>query len=283
MNRKRLITGAALSLALAALLVLPVWLGAAEPAVEETATEERPTRGFLGVELRELTPELQAHFGAPEGSGVLVAAVSDDSPAAAAGIQVGDVVTAVDSLAVDSARDLSREIRHRPGETVAIEIYRDGRPRQIQATLGEREARGFHHRGWTHGGRTPEEWAKAAEHWERWGEEFGEKWGEWGEEFGQRWGEEFARKWGEEHSENWQKWAEEMAGRGEDWEKMGEEIGRSVEKALSEIDWDEIGRAVEESMRSVEGVDWERISEQIERSMEELERNLEEHRERDTD
>ena len=283
MNRKRLITGAALALVLAALLVLPVWLSAAEPATGEATAEKQPTRGHLGVELRELTPELQTHFGAPEGSGVLVAGVSDDSPAAAAGIRVGDVITAVDSLAVDSVRDLSREIRHRPGETVSIEVYRDGRPRQLSATLGEREAHRWHHGGRHYGGRTPEEWQEFGERWQRWGEEFGEKWGEWGEEFGQRWGEEFARKWGEEHSEQWQKWAEEMAERGEDWGAMGEEIGRAVEQALSEVDWEEIGKAVEESMESIEGIDWEGIGERIERSMAEMEGQLEKRHEKDAE
>ena len=279
MNRKSLIAGGALALALAALLVLPAWLDAAEPPADDTATTQRPGRGFLGVGLRELTRELQSHFGAPEGSGVLVASVGDDSPAAAAGIRVGDVITAVDSLAVDSARDLSREVRHRPGETVEIELYRDGARRLLSATLGERQAAHRHH-----GGRSPEEWAEFAEHWERWGEEFGERmgrWGEelgerWGEEWGERWGEEFAQKWGEEHAESWEQWAEEMAERGEGWEEMGEEIGRTVEQALAEVDWDEIGKVVEDSMKSLEGIDWEAMSEKIERRMQEMERQLEE-------
>ncbi len=270
MNRKTLIAGGALAFALAALLVVPAWLGAAEPAVDETETVARPARGFLGVGLKELTPELQTHFGAPEGSGVLVASVSDESPAAAAGIRVGDVITAVDGLAVDSSRDLSREIRHRPGDSVAIELVRKGEPRQVTATLGERKAR-----AWEHGGRSPEEWAEFAERWESWGEEFGEKWGRWGEQFGQRWGEEFGQRWGEEHAQNWQQWAEEMAESGEGWEEMGEEIGRTVEKALSDVDWDQIGKSVEESMKALEGMDWEGMSEQIERNMEELERRLE--------
>ncbi len=278
MQRKSLIAGGALALTLAALLVVPAWLGAAETAAPETAGDSEPTRGFLGVGLRELTPELQTHFGAPEGSGVLVASVSDDSPAAAAGIRVGDVITAVDGLAVDSTRDLSREIRHRPGDSVVIELYRDERARQVTATLGERQAR-----AWSHGGRSPEEWAEFAERWERWGEEFGDKWGQWGEEFGQRWGEEFAQRWGEEHAEQWQSWAEDMAERGADFEEMGEEIGRTVEKALSEVDWDAIGKSVEESMKALEGIDWEGMGEDIERRMEELERRLEEQRQADAD
>lgn len=277
MNRKRVICGGVVALALAVVFVVPVWLGAEESTTEKTVAPQRPTRGFLGVGLRELTPELQTHFGAPEGSGVLVASVSNDSPAASAGIQVGDVITAVDGLTVDSPRDLSREVRHRPGDSVAIELYRDGKRRQVTAALAERRAH-----TWTHGGRSPEDWAEFAERWEGWGEEFGEQWGQWGEEFGQRWGEEFAERWGKEHSAEWQNWAEEMAERGEGWEEMGEEIGRNVEKALSEIDWDEIGKAVEQSMQSLEGIDWERMGEQIERSMEEMERRLDKQKEKDT-
>ena len=281
MNRKSLIAGGALVLTLAALLVAPAWTGAAESSAQDTVAAPA-TRGFLGVGLRELTGELQTHFGAPEGSGVLVASVAEDSPAAAAGIRVGDVISAVDALAVDSTRDLSREIRHRPGETVSIELYRDRQPRQISVTLGEKQARHWGHREWSHGGRTPEEWAEFAERWERWGEEFGRKWERWGEEFGQRWGEEYGQRWGEEHAEHWERWAEEMAERGEGWEEMGEEIGRAVEKALSEVDWEEIGRSIEESMKAIEEIDWEEMSAEIERSMEEVHEHLREQQETDT-
>ena len=232
---------------------------------------QTPARGFLGVGLKELTPELQTHFGAPEGSGVLVGSVSDDSPAAAAGVRVGDVITAVDGLAVDSIRELRREIRHRPGDSVAIELYRDGAPRQVTARLGERRSHASEH-----GGRTPEEWAELGRRWERWGEELGERWERWSEEFGEQWGEEFGEHWAEKNAERWQRMAEEMAERGEDWQEIGEEISRSVEKALGEVDWDEIGRSVEESMRALEDVDWEGMGADIERHMEELERHLEE-------
>ena len=274
MRPKHLFLGGALALTLAVLLTTPAWLGAAEPATEEAAPEPRPMRGFLGVGLQELSPELQAHFGALEGSGVLVASVAGDGPAAAAGILVGDVITAVDGLAVDSARDVSREIRHRPGEAVAIELYRDGEPLRLTANLGARQARGWGH----HAGGSPAEWA---EHWQRWGEDFGESMGRWGEEFGEsmgRWGEQFGQRWGEEHSAEWQRWAEEMGERGEGWEEMGAEIGRTVEKALSDVDWEQIGRSVEESMKALEGIDWEGLSEQIERHMEELEQDREDRR-----
>ena len=290
MDRRSLIVAAALILALAALFATPALKSdpgsTTEPEPAESSTATPAARGFLGVGLRDLTPELQTHFGAPEGSGILVATIEDDSPAAAAGIRVGDVITEVDGLAVGSRRALSREIRHRPGASIAVEIYRDGKPQQLTATLGSRQARAWSASGTA--GRTPEEWAELGERWEHWAEEFGERWGEeFGEKFGERWGEEFGetfgRRWGEEHAESWERWAEEMAERGESWEEMGEEIGKTVAQALSEIDWDEIGRSLEQSMEELEGVDWEGFGEDLEHRMKDLERRLDEGREPGTD
>lgn len=254
MSRDRPILRSALVLALTVLLLPAARLAAEEPA----DGDQQPARGYLGVALERLTPELQAHFGAPAGRGVLVASLSEESPAADAGVRVGDVITAIDGLPVGSPRELAREVRRRPGAAVEIELYRDGAARTLSATLGER--RGYHA---SSAGRSPEEWA-----------ELGERMGRLGEELGKQFGE----RWGEHHAAEWQRLAEEMAARGEGWAEMGEEIGRSVERALSEIDWEAIGRAVEESLGSLEGIDWEEIGARVERQMAELERRLEERR-----
>ncbi|MCP4249961.1 MAG: PDZ domain-containing protein, partial [bacterium] len=68
-------------------------------------------RGFLGVALNALSPELQQHFGAPEETGVLVGSVVEESPAQAAGLRVGDVITAIDGERITSAADVQRLIR----------------------------------------------------------------------------------------------------------------------------------------------------------------------------
>ena len=95
---------------------------------------------FLGVQINELTPELRAHFGVPEDSGVLVAKVIEDSPARIAGIEVGDVITAIDGQQVDSQGGLLRLLGKRDvGETVAVEVYRDGGVETMTASLAERE------------------------------------------------------------------------------------------------------------------------------------------------
>ena len=95
---------------------------------------------FLGVQLSDLTPELRVHFGVPEDVGVLVGKVVDGSPAFRAGVEVGDIVTAVDGVAVDSASSLAHAIRgHEDGDTVILEVWRDSRMEKISAALEERE------------------------------------------------------------------------------------------------------------------------------------------------
>ena len=97
---------------------------------------------FLGVQLSELTPELRTHFGVPDDAGVMVGKVVADSPALRAGLEVGDIVTAVGDKPVASASALSRAIRgNEDGDTVVLEVWRDGQVQKIDAVLEERERR----------------------------------------------------------------------------------------------------------------------------------------------
>ena len=65
-------------------------------------------RAFLGVEASEMTPELRAHFGAPEDAGVMLSKIVDDSAAQVAGLAVGDIVTRVDADEIASVGGLGR-------------------------------------------------------------------------------------------------------------------------------------------------------------------------------
>lgn len=97
-------------------------------------------RGFLGVGLVEMTPELRAHFGAPDDAGVLVSKVEEGSPAASAGLKVGDIVTTVDGEKVDNSWEATAAIRKREaGDTVSLQVIRDGRSLDLNATIAERE------------------------------------------------------------------------------------------------------------------------------------------------
>jgi hypothetical protein len=97
-------------------------------------------RGFLGVELTDLTPELRLHFGAPEDAGVLVGRVEDDSPALRAGLRVGDVITRLDGEDVSSSFALTTRIGgHEKGDLVGLEVVRDGKVQTLSATLETRQ------------------------------------------------------------------------------------------------------------------------------------------------
>ena len=64
--------------------------------------------------------------------------VGDGTPAAKAGLQAGDVVVRFDDKPIDTVEDLFGELRqHRPGDRVTLTIVRDGRERQLTATLAD--------------------------------------------------------------------------------------------------------------------------------------------------
>ena len=97
--------------------------------------------GFMGVRLIGITEELRGHFGAPKDAGVLVAEVEAGSPAARAGIEVGDVITSVEGKHVTSTWDVSRAIRPRKaGDAVDVELVRGRSPRKVTVTLEERKS-----------------------------------------------------------------------------------------------------------------------------------------------
>ena len=97
-------------------------------------------RGFLGVQLSELTPELREHFGVPSTAGVMVSKVVEDSPAEKAGVRVGDILTRVGEKDIASGRDLMKAIGHaEDGETVNLEVWRANRVQTVAATIETRE------------------------------------------------------------------------------------------------------------------------------------------------
>ena len=95
------------------------------------------TRGWIGVQIQSVTPDLADNLGLKNAAGALVAAAQKDSPAAAAGVKSGDVITAVDGEAVADPHDLARRIAALgPKKTAKLSIVRDGSPMTIDVTLG---------------------------------------------------------------------------------------------------------------------------------------------------
>lgn len=100
--------------------------------------------GYLGVETTALTPELRRHFGAPEDAGVLIGRVEKGSPAAAAGLRVGDIVTRVDDEEVTSGGRLRRLVRgYEKEESAVLEYWRGGKVATTTVAFDERQSCGL--------------------------------------------------------------------------------------------------------------------------------------------
>lgn len=94
-------------------------------------------RGWLGVAIQDLTPELSKSFNLQGQKGVLVADVIADGPADKAGIKRGDIVTAFNGKKVETAHALSAMVAATPPNTkVKVELLRNGKTQEIEVTLG---------------------------------------------------------------------------------------------------------------------------------------------------
>jgi serine protease Do len=96
------------------------------------------TRGWLGVMLQPLTPDLAASFGADGKKGALISEVTPDSPAAKAGLKSGDVVLEVDGHKVENPGDLARAVGlAAPGRKTTVIVWRDKAQKSVDIVLGE--------------------------------------------------------------------------------------------------------------------------------------------------
>jgi serine protease Do len=96
-------------------------------------------RGWLGVKIQDISPEIAESMGLDTAAGALVADVPD-GPAKAAGIRPGDVITRFAGQEVADAGDLTRRVADAPiGEAVPVIVLRDGKTETLQVTLGRRE------------------------------------------------------------------------------------------------------------------------------------------------
>ncbi|RMH37557.1 MAG: Do family serine endopeptidase [Nitrospirae bacterium] len=110
--------------------------------VEQLRTRGHVVRGWLGVGIQSLTPELANKFGVSPGRGVLVNEVFKNDPADAAGILPGDIIVSIEGTSVETPKQLSRLIaRFGPGETVHIDVIRNGRRHTLPVVMGEKEER----------------------------------------------------------------------------------------------------------------------------------------------
>jgi serine protease Do len=110
----------------------------AKRVASELRTSGKVTRGWLGVSLQPLTPELATSFGAKDTKGALIADVSADSPAARAGLKSGDVITEFNGKKIDDPSALARAVGlAKPGEMSKVRVWRDRQEKTVDLKLGE--------------------------------------------------------------------------------------------------------------------------------------------------
>ena len=106
--------------------------------MEQILKTGKVTRGYLGIMIQEVTPDLAKAFNLPWAQGALVGDVTADSPGAKAGLQKGDVITALNGQPISDYSDLRLRISQTaPGTVVKLDVCRNGQKQQITATLGE--------------------------------------------------------------------------------------------------------------------------------------------------
>jgi serine protease Do len=97
----------------------------------------RVARGWMGVTIQSMTPDLAESFGLDEPRGALVSSVQEGGPAHAAGVSVGDVILRFGDEPIDSMRELPRVVAGaRHGESVEVQVLRDGEPRTLRLKVG---------------------------------------------------------------------------------------------------------------------------------------------------
>ena len=110
----------------------------AKSVMEQLKAHGKVVRGWLGVEIQEVTPALAKSFGLDKPDGALVAGVDKSGPAGKAGIQQGDIIVKFDGGVVHDEHELPEMVAQTPlGKIVPVEVIRDGKHLMLTASIQE--------------------------------------------------------------------------------------------------------------------------------------------------
>jgi serine protease Do len=108
------------------------------PTVETLIRDGKVSHGHIGIGIADITPENAKFFDETNASGGVVTQVEPDSPGAKAGLQIGDVITAIDGQKVSDAGELQVLVgQKQPGSKITLNVLRDGKSMTIPVTLEE--------------------------------------------------------------------------------------------------------------------------------------------------
>ena len=115
----------------------------ASQVMQQIVASGSVTRGYIGVEPQDVTPELAEAFGLPRKDGAIIAGVMRGGPAEKAGVKVGDILVAVDGQPVaDTTGMLNLIAQLRPGTNARLRFVREGRETELMVRIGKRPAQG---------------------------------------------------------------------------------------------------------------------------------------------
>jgi len=110
----------------------------AQPLLAQLREQGHVTRGWLGVQIQAVTPLIAESLGLADARGALIADVTPASPAAAAGLAVGDVILALEGAPIETLRDLTRQVAlATPGEPQRFTVWRRGDALTLEVAPGE--------------------------------------------------------------------------------------------------------------------------------------------------
>lgn len=112
----------------------------AQPVIDQIIKYGRTRRGWLGVRIQQVTDEIAESLGLKKTTGALVASVTKDGPAEAAGLKAGDIILKFNGQKVSEMRELPRIVAETPIESAAkVTYWRDGKEHTSSVKIGELE------------------------------------------------------------------------------------------------------------------------------------------------
>ena len=107
-----------------------------EPTVETLIRDGKVSHGYIGIGISDVTPDNAKFFQLKNATGALVTQVEPNSPGAKAGLRTGDVIAELNEKPVTDAGQLQMEVgQKRPGDTIQLQVLRDGKATTIPVTL----------------------------------------------------------------------------------------------------------------------------------------------------
>ena len=111
----------------------------AKNVMDQIIKSGKVSRGYIGVRLQSLTPDLAQQFGMKDTHGALVSDVDAGGPGDKSGLKSGDVIVGIDGNKIQDSNELTIAVtQHSPGSRITLDVMRNGQPTKVEVTLGQR-------------------------------------------------------------------------------------------------------------------------------------------------